>query len=79
MPPGHGGALRLVDDDVRQRLVYLANGDNIVPARVPERRQELTSRIPAKDIAKLLTQMEETLLSGNVRIPANVITQSGRS
>lgn len=59
-----GGALRLVDDDVRQRLVYLANADGIVPPRTPELRPELTSRIPARDITSLLKQMEQTLATG---------------
>jgi len=59
-----GGALRLIDDDIRQRLVYLANQDSIAPARVPERHPELTSRIPAKDISSLLAEMEQTLASG---------------
>jgi hypothetical protein len=60
-----GGALRLIDDDIRQRLVYLANADRIAPPRMPERRPELTSRIPASDVTALLKQMEQTLVSGN--------------
>jgi hypothetical protein len=60
-----GGALRLVDDDIRQRLVYLANADTITPPRMPERRPELTSRIPARDVTTLLKQMEQTLQTGN--------------
>lgn len=58
-----GGALRLIDDDVRQRLVYLAKGDGITP-RQPELRPELTSRIPAREIPTRLKQMEQTLASG---------------
>ncbi|MGQ4809360.1 hypothetical protein NKDENANG_02776 [Candidatus Entotheonellaceae bacterium PAL068K] len=59
-----GGALRLVDDDIRQRLVYLAHADGTSPPRTPERRPELTSRIPAKEITTLLKQMEQTLQTG---------------
>ena len=60
-----GGALRLVDDDVRHRLVYLAHTDKVSPPRVPERHPELTSRIPAKDIPSLLVEMERTLGTGS--------------
>jgi hypothetical protein len=72
-----GGALRLIDDDIRQRLVYLANADGITPPRAPERRPELTSRIPAKDITTLLRQMEETLQTGkalDVLLSTNMIS-----
>jgi Helicase conserved C-terminal domain len=72
-----GGALRLVDDDVRQRLVYLANLESIVPPRMPDRRPELTSRIAAKDISTLLTEMENTLDSGkaiDVLLSTNMIS-----
>jgi len=72
-----GGALRLVDDDVRQRLVYLANLDSIVPPRMPDRRPELTSRVAAKDISTLLTEMENTLDSGkaiDVLLSTNMIS-----
>jgi hypothetical protein len=58
-----GGALRLIDDDVRQRLIYLAKGDGIAP-RKAESRPELTSRIPAREIPTRLKQMEQTLSSG---------------
>lgn len=72
-----GGALRLIDDDVRQRLAYLANADGIVPPRVPDRRPELTSRIPAKDVTTLLKEMEATLQTGNaldVLLSTNMIS-----
>jgi hypothetical protein len=72
-----GGALRLIDDDIRQRLVYLANVDGINPPRAPERRPELTSRIPAKEISILLRQMEQTLSTGNaldVLLSTNMIS-----
>ncbi len=60
-----GGALRLIDDDIRQRVAYLANRDGITPPRMPERRPELTSRIPASEITTLLRNMEQTLATGN--------------
>jgi hypothetical protein len=72
-----GGALRLIDDDIHQRLVYLANVDGINPPRIPERRPELTSRIPAKEISILLRQMDQTLSTGNaldVLLSTNMIS-----
>lgn len=72
-----GGALRLIDDDIRHRLDYLANADGITPPRAPERCHELTSRIPAKDITILLRQMEETLQTGkalDVLLSTNMIS-----
>lgn len=71
-----GGALRLIDDDVRQRLIYLAKGDGIVP-RTPDSRPELTSRIPAREIPNRLKQMEQTLASGqalDVLLSTNMIS-----
>jgi hypothetical protein len=72
-----GGALRLIDDDVRQRLIYLANLEGITPPRMPDRRPELTSRIAAKDISTLLNEMENTLASGkaiDVLLSTNMIS-----
>jgi hypothetical protein len=72
-----GGALRLIDDDVRQRLVYLANLEGVLPPRMPDRRAELTSRISAKDISTLLAEMENTLASGkalDVLLSTNMIS-----
>lgn len=60
-----GGALRLIDDDVRQRLTYLANSEGITPPRVPDKHRELTSRIPARDVTKLLKQMESSFSTGD--------------
>lgn len=71
-----GGALRLINDDVRQRLVYLARGEGIMP-RKPESRVELTSRIPAREISHRLKQMEQTLASGHaldVLLSTNMIS-----
>ena len=71
-----GGALRLVDDDVRQRLLYLAHADGIAP-RKPESRVELTSRIPAREISTRLKQMEQTLGTGHaldVLLSTNMIS-----
>ncbi len=71
-----GGALRLIDDDVRQRLIYLAKGDSIDP-RKPESRPELTSRIPPREIPARLKQMEQTLASGqalDVLLSTNMIS-----
>ncbi len=59
-----GGALRLIDDDIRQRLIYVSNADGLTPARAPERYPELTSRKSAKDITSLLKDMEQTLQTG---------------
>lgn len=59
-----GGAVRLLDDDVRHRLTYLAHNDGI-PVRVPDRHPELTSRISARDVTVLLKRMEATLASGD--------------
>jgi hypothetical protein len=58
-----GGALRLVADDVQQRLKYLAHADGI-PPRQPERNIELSSHIPAREIPKSLKAMEHGLASG---------------
>ena len=72
-----GGALRLIDDDIRQRLIYLAKLDNGGPARKPERRPELTSRIPAKEISNLLKKMGQTLQGGealDVLLATNMIS-----
>lgn len=72
-----GGALRLIDDDIRQRLVYLAKSDGISPARVPEQRHELTSRIPSRDVTRLLKDMELTLSTGkaiDVLLSTNMIS-----
>jgi hypothetical protein len=59
-----GGAIRMIDDDVDHRLKYLARQDGI-PPRHPERRVELTSRIPPKEISQRLKQMERTLANGD--------------
>lgn len=72
-----GGAIRLIDDDIRLRLEYLARKDESLPARNPERRHELTSRIPAKDIPKLLREMERPASSGSamdVLLATNMIS-----
>jgi len=60
-----GGALRLIDDDIPHRLVYLANADGISPARVPDRHPELTGRISASEVTTCLKQMEQILPAGN--------------
>lgn len=60
-----GGALRLIDDDVRQRLAYLANSEGVTPPRAPDKHRELTSRIPARDVTKLLRQMESSFSTGD--------------
>lgn len=60
-----GGALRIIDDDVRQRLAYLATLDGGRTPRIPERRPELTSRVPSAEIPKLLAQMETPLPSAD--------------
>lgn len=59
-----GGALRFVDDDVQQRIQYLAGQDKTGPPRAVDDRPELTSRIPSKDIPQLLKRMEASLESG---------------
>ena len=61
-----GGALRLVEDDVRQRLTLLAVRDGSTPPRLPERHAELTSRIAPRDVSLLLRQMERPLGSADV-------------
>lgn len=53
-----GGALRLVEDDIRQRLTLLATRDGTLPPRQPDVYPELTSRIAPRDVALLLRQME---------------------
>lgn len=71
-----GGVIRLIDDDVDHRLRYLARIDGIPPRR-PERRVELTSRIPAKEIPQRLRQMEQALASGHsidVLLATNMIS-----
>ena len=71
-----GGAIRLIDDDVDRRLRYLGRASGVVPRR-PERRVELTSRIPAKEISRRLKEMEETLATGkalDVLLATNMIS-----
>jgi len=72
-----GGALRLIDDDVSQRLAYLAWQEGMPQPRKPERRPELTSRVPARDISQRLREMERTLGSGDaldVLLSTNMIS-----
>ncbi len=71
-----GGAIRLIDDDVDHRLRYLGRVSGIAPRR-PERRVELTSRIPAKEISRRLKEMEQTLATGqalDVLLATNMIS-----
>ena len=71
-----GGAIRLIDDDVDHRLRYLGRISGITPRR-PERRVELTSRIPAKEISRRLKEMEQTMATGqalDVLLATNMIS-----
>jgi hypothetical protein len=83
-----GGALRLLDDDVPQRIRYLAGRGEplsdltgaiwcVYPPRRPARRPELTSRIPSREIPALLRQMEQVVGTGqalDVLLATNMIS-----
>jgi hypothetical protein len=54
-----GGALRLVEDDIVQRIDYLARQRNHAARSVRSEDSELTSRIPSRDIPKILEMLEQ--------------------
>lgn len=54
-----GGALRLVEDDIVQRIEYLANQRGQSPRSITTENCELTSRIPSRDIPKILGLLEQ--------------------
>ena len=61
-----GSNLRLLVDTVPYRMKYLARRrDSLLKRALKEDPKELTSRIPSREIPKLLKRMEETLASGN--------------
>lgn len=49
-----GGAVRLMDDDVRKRIQTLKKKYGYIKERYPDRTEELTSRIPSYRIPKVL-------------------------
>ena len=53
-----GGALRLVEDDIPDRIKYLVKEKEIKTRRLIKRTEELTSRIDATDIPKILNKLE---------------------
>lgn len=54
-----GGALRLLEDDIVQRIEYLAKQRNQSPRDLNTENCELTSRIPSRDIPKILGLLEQ--------------------
>lgn len=54
-----GGALRLVEDDIVQRIEYLANQRQQSPRTVGTENCELTSRIPSRKIPEILKLLEQ--------------------
>lgn len=58
-----GGALRLFEDDIPDKLKYYARKDDS-SIRYLNRKEELTSRRSSDDIPKLLSQLEKTKESG---------------
>ncbi|NJO07978.1 MAG: hypothetical protein HC876_22040 [Chloroflexaceae bacterium] len=54
-----GGALRLLEDDIVQRIEYLAKQRNQPPRTLHNEDCELTSRIPSRDIPKILGLLEQ--------------------
>ncbi|MCC3646869.1 DNA helicase [Cytobacillus oceanisediminis] len=53
-----GGALRLVEDDIPDRIKYLVKNKEVKTRRLIKRKEELTSRIDATDIPKILNKLE---------------------
>ncbi|KRF39823.1 DISARM system helicase DrmA [Paenibacillus sp. Soil787] len=64
-----GGTVRLIEDDIDDRIRYLK--DKISGRRYINNTEELTSRIPATDIPKILSKLEQTLASG--KSPVDVL------
>lgn len=58
-----GGALRLFEDDIPDKLKYYARKDDS-SIRYLNRKEELTSRRSSDDIPKILTQLEKNKESG---------------
>lgn len=54
-----GGALRLVQDDIVQRIEYLAKQRGQPARTIRDENCELTSRIPSRDIPKILRLLEQ--------------------
>ena len=53
-----GGALRLVEDDIPDRIKYLVKDEKSKNRRYINRKEELTSRIDATNIPKILNKLE---------------------
>lgn len=53
-----GGALRLVEDDIVQRIEYLANRRGQQAREIKNENRELTSRIASSKIPEILKQLE---------------------
>lgn len=54
-----GGALRLVEDDIVQRMRYLAERRKQTEREIKNDNRELTSRIPSYKIPEILNQLEK--------------------
>ena len=54
-----GGALRLVEDDIVQRIEYLARQRGQPARAIHSEDCELTSRIPSRDIPRILSLLEQ--------------------
>lgn len=54
-----GGALRLVQDDIVQRVEFLAKQRGQSPRNIISEDCELTSRIPSRDIPRILALLEQ--------------------
>jgi len=71
-----GGTVRLIEDDIDDRIRYLK--DKNIERRYIKYTEELTSRIPATDIPKILSKLEQTSSSGknpvDVLLATNMIS-----
>ncbi|MDR7316058.1 DISARM system helicase DrmA [Brevibacillus nitrificans] len=63
-----GGTVRLIEDDIDDRIRYLS--DKNTGRRYINNTEELTSRIPASDIPKILTKLEQPV---NGKYPVDVL------
>lgn len=67
-----GGAVRLLDDDIRKRIQTLQKKNNYPKQRYINRNEELTSRIPSYKIPKVLELLDREV--GNNELDVAVAT-----
>ncbi|PGW76578.1 DISARM system helicase DrmA [Bacillus cereus] len=56
-----GGAVRLLDDDIKKRIQTLKKKYHYAKQRYINRKPELTSRVPSSQIPRVLEQLERTV------------------